>query len=207
MEEIWLPVKDFESQYLVSNTGKVFSIKHKREKVLQDCRGYKIVNLCKNGKVNKKQVHRLVAEAFISNPNNLPQVNHKDENRSNNNVDNLEWCTAKYNCNYGTRNKKLSEINTGIKRGIPISEEHKKHISENSPRNKTVFQYKMNGEFVACYRSTREAARQINRVSQGPISQNANRKFKQSYGYIWRYKDDENNEFIDNTPIEYTLLN
>ena len=68
-----------------------------------DKKHYMEVNLSKNNKVTHYLIHRLVAQAFIPNPNNLPQVNHKDENRENNRVDNLEWCTAEYNTNYGTR--------------------------------------------------------------------------------------------------------
>ena len=73
---------------------------------------YKRVNLCINGVGHKKTIHRLVAEAFIPNPNNYPCINHKDENKENNNANNLEWCTYKYNSNYGTcRERTLEKIN------------------------------------------------------------------------------------------------
>ena len=72
--------------------------------------------LCKNGKTKRFSVHRLVAKAFIPNPNNLPIINHKDENPSKNIVDNLEWCDNKYNCNYGTLHKRRSEIAKTYKR-------------------------------------------------------------------------------------------
>ena len=74
-----------------------------------DKKGYKFVNLYKEKHMYSVKVHRLVAEAFIPNPNNYPQVNHKDENKSNNNVENLEWCTNEYNHNYGTRNERAAK--------------------------------------------------------------------------------------------------
>ena len=89
--------------YAVSNYGTVINIK--RDKVLKPgvAGGYLRVVLCNNGKMRNHLIHRLVALAFISNPDNLPEVNHKDENKTNNCVWNLEWCTKKYNNNYGTR--------------------------------------------------------------------------------------------------------
>lgn len=97
----WKPINGFEGYY-VSKSGDVFS--RKRNVVLKHSihRGYHAVKLYANGKGKSKFVHRLVAEAFIENPNMFPEVNHKDENTSNNAADNLEWCTSKYNANYGT---------------------------------------------------------------------------------------------------------
>ena len=107
--EIWKPVLGFETVYSVSNYGRV---KNNRtgvilKPVLQS-KGYYQVFLSVNNKCVHRFIHRLVAEAFLSNPNNYPQVNHKDENKANNCVWNLEWCSAKYNTNYGT----------GLKRGL-----------------------------------------------------------------------------------------
>lgn len=206
--EEWREIEEFDGLYLISNFGRIFNVRRGEIKKTSDPklhRGYEIARFSINRKNYVRQVHRLVAIAFIPNPNNLPQVNHKDEVRNNNNVNNLEWCTGKYNCNYGSRNKKLSERNIGLKKGINITDKHKLNISINSPRNRAVFQYNLDGEFVACFRSTREAARVNGFKSQGPISQNANRKLKQAYKYIWRYKDDEENEYIDNTPIDFLI--
>ena len=111
MKEIWKDIKGYEKLYQVSNLGNVRRIKFinnrtqkdkiKMLKLIKDKKGYLKINLWKNNKSKMFLVHRIVAETFILNPNNLPQVNHKDENKSNNCVENLEWCSQKYNNNYG----------------------------------------------------------------------------------------------------------
>lgn len=114
--EVWKPVVGYESRYLVSNMGRVFSlIKDKILKQIETPYGYLVVNLYDGNKMKQVKVHRVVAMAFIPNPDCLPQVNHKDENKRNNNVDNLEWCTAKYNSNYGTRSERLGATLSELK--------------------------------------------------------------------------------------------
>ena len=114
--EIYTPIKDFPN-YLITSHGRVLSLKFNKIKELKQlpCNGYFIVNLCKNGKMYKKLVHRLVAQAFIHNPDNKHQVNHIDENKTNNHILNLEWTTCKENNNHGTcnerRKKAISKIN------------------------------------------------------------------------------------------------
>ena len=118
MKEIWKDIKGYEGFYQVSNLGRVKSLKrvarnnHRvRERILKtyiDKDGYIKCCLCKEGKRKPLMVHRLVAKAFIPNVNNYPVVNHKDEVKDNNKVENLEWCTHKYNVNYGTSNKRKS---------------------------------------------------------------------------------------------------
>lgn len=107
MEEIWKPVVEYEGLYEVSNTGLVRSLRYNKIMSPNINRyGYKYINLCKDGIIKTKTIHRLVAQAFIPNPDNLPMVNHKDEDKGNNCVENLEWCDQKYNVNYGMSQEK-----------------------------------------------------------------------------------------------------
>lgn len=114
-QEIWKDIKNYEGLYKISNLGRVKSLpkyagrSYRKEKILKtylDKNGYVKVILCKNNRTRFLSIHRLLAEAFIPNPNNYPQINHKDENKQNNSLNNLEWCTCKYNINYGTRTKR-----------------------------------------------------------------------------------------------------
>lgn len=103
VKEDWRPVVGYESLYMVSNLGRVWSIRKKAiMKPNDNCagKGYKYIWGYKDGNKNRLYIHIIVAQAFISNPNNLPEVNHKDENPKNNMVDNLEWCTHEYNSRY-----------------------------------------------------------------------------------------------------------
>ena len=116
MKEEWRDIKGFEGRYMVSNLGRVKSLERMKwcglnggcyrtvsEKILKgrdSGDGYLKVNLYKDGKVKECRINRLVAQAFLPNPDNLPEVNHKDKIRTNNRVDNLEWCTRQYNVEY-----------------------------------------------------------------------------------------------------------
>lgn len=150
MIEEWRPIEGYEGLYEVSNTGRVRSVdryvKSKGEsywlrkgKMLspgKDTYGYLFVILTCNGKRKAINVHRLVAKAFIENPDNLPQVNHKDEVKSNNCVENLEWCTAKYNNKYGSRKDKVreSKLKSGYWTGLSRKEYLKKYYQENKDK-------------------------------------------------------------------------
>ena len=119
MEE-WRDIKGYEGIYQISNKGRVKTLGNNRRKEkiregIADNTGYKRISLCKNGKEKKYSIHRLVAEAFLPNPDNLPVVNHKDENKLNNNVENLEWCTYQYNNTYGTKIEKARKKRKGKK--------------------------------------------------------------------------------------------
>jgi hypothetical protein len=116
MEELWKAIEGYEGKYEVSNYGRIKSYaQNKQGKITlgyTDHKGYKTIYLYDKPQCGKwYKVHRLVASAFISNPNNLPQINHKDEDKSNNAVDNLEWCTNDYNIHYGTRILRATESN------------------------------------------------------------------------------------------------
>lgn len=141
------PICGYEGMYEVDNLARVFSVE--RIKTVNDngrvydkpiqakqlrqgmhSKGYKVVTLTKDGISKTHYVHRLVAEAFIENPNGLPMINHKDEDKTNNLPENLEWCDAYYNTMYGNgRAKRLKKI-----KGVPLSEEHKRKISEANKR-------------------------------------------------------------------------
>lgn len=188
MKEVWKDIAGYEGYYQVSNLGKVRSLDREVEyptytryfygKVLKPHKkrnGYLELTLRQQKKHTQALVHRLVAIAFIPNPNNLPCVNHKDENKENNCVENLEWCTEAYNNHYGigNRNRCVNSRNGAIKK-----------------QAKPVLQFSLDGEFIAEYFSAMEAARQ-NQCRQGGISECCNGKQKTAYGYIWRYKEAE----------------
>lgn len=186
MNEIWKPVVGYEGLYEVSNMGKVRSL-DKRVKAGRPDRdtffvkgriltlkrrhlGYWGVQLWKDGKCFQAAIHRLVAQAFVPNPDNLPQVNHKDEDKTNNCADNLEWCTAKYNANYGTRNKRMVRRGADSKISIPIA------------------QYTLDGELVRVYCSYKEALEQGG-YHYSNIANYMSGKFKRAYGYHWELVD------------------
>ena len=142
--------KDLDAFYAVSNKGNVLS--KRSNKILKthlDSKkvGYKYITLNYKGIKKTYQIHRLVASLFISNPNNLPCVNHKDENPSNNNVENLEWCTYSYNLKYGSKIKR--ELDTKIK-----------NKTSNAP--KEVIQFDLTGNIINVFKSANEASKILN---------------------------------------------
>ena len=127
MQEIWKDIDGTSGRYQVSNLGNVRAFTRFRNGVLlkpgRYSNGYLFVHFAKDtdkkGERHSYLIHRLVAQAFIPNTKGLPQVNHKDEDKTNNRVDNLEWCTHIYNQNYGTKNQRISEKNK-LSHGIPV---------------------------------------------------------------------------------------
>lgn len=173
----WKAIVGFDNRYWVSDEGQIISLgndKTRKTKILKASKnrnGYLKIMLCKNGKKKMYLIHRLVAEAFIPNPDNLPQVNHKSEmDKTDNRVECLEWCDNKYNINFGTRNQRVAEKNT------------------NGKRSKPVLQYDLEGNFIKEWPSTMEVERKMGFLNQN-ISTCCQGKYKQSYGYVWMYKE------------------
>lgn len=188
MEEIWKDVVGYEGLYQVSNLGRVKSLYKKNGAILKaypNGFGYLIVSLFVNGNSKKHKVHRLVANAFIPNIHNLPCVNHKDENKTNNfvfvNTDgsidyeksNLEWCTYKYNTNYG---------NAQDRRVVTMFEKYNKW-----PNSRAIIQFTKDNSFVKEYVSA-AAAEEENGFNRKGIGMCASGKLKTYKGFVWRYK-------------------
>lgn len=186
--EVWKDVgqckgyEEFAGLYEVSNLGRMRSLDHwvnhssgngrwlRKGKILKPNIGkleYPYTALCLHGKATTVKMHRLVALAFLSNPNNYPIVNHKDEDKTNNRVDNLEWCTNKYNINYGT----------GIKRRAKT-------------QGLRVKQYDKQGNLLHTYYSLKEAGRTFpNSHADNNIRNCCKGRHKTAYGYVWKYAD------------------
>ena len=180
MKEIWKPVVGYEGFYEVSNMGRVKSLERKdclgravKERILKQTvthDGYLVVGLYAGGKLKTLKVHRLVCEAFNDNRDEKPEVNHINENKTDNRACNLEWCTRRENVNHGSRNDRAAN---GIAKAL----------------SKPVGQYTLDGELVKKWPSTMEVQRQAG-FSQGYISKVANGKRKTAYGFIWKYKNE-----------------
>ncbi|AWD92331.1 HNH endonuclease domain protein [Enterococcus phage ZXL] len=174
MKEHWRDIKDYEGLYQVSDLGRVKRCKgsySRSERILKpqfNNHGYLRVHLYKNNKPTHIRVHRLVAEAFIPNLENKPEVNHLDEDKTNNMVSNLEWCTRNENVNHGTRNKRISKKLKVISKGTKI-----KAIDI------------ANGEWNE-YCSIRECARQLE-LDSSNIRKCLNGERRHTGGYMFEY--------------------
>lgn len=175
--EEWMAVKGYEGYYEVSNFGNIRSVerevlckngtsKHLNSHTMSQSthykNGYKSVILTVGCEKKRVLVHRIVAQAFLPNPKNLPEINHIDEDKTNNRLSNLEWCTHEYNNRYGTKRERLAKR-----------------------RNKSVRQFK-DGVLIAVYESATIAAKAIN-GTQGGVSSCCRGDFPTYKGFIWEY--------------------
>ena len=197
MSEIWKDIPGFEGMYQVSNLGRVKRLPlgkqypsrqtHNNIRKVHIKNGYYQVNLSKGNRVKWFGVHRLVALAFIPNPNKFPCVNHKDENKMNNNAENLEWCTHRYNNNYGTAKQRQIE---SMKKNDPLNLRTQKSLETRrkngrSNARKPVVQIDLLGNVVRIYNSISEASRDgYDRIG---IIRCCKGLGKSASGYKWKY--------------------
>lgn len=195
-KEIWKPIKGYEGLYDVSNFGRVKMLKRVTafgcatkiypeviKKQSNDGVGYKTVTLSKNGKSKTYRVHRLVAETFIPNPENKPQVSHLDESKDNNKVTNLRWATCKENINMPLHRIRASISHSG-ERSCRFGK--RGYLSTNG---KIVIQLDKNGNFIAEFGSQLEAARSVGSKDSTGISACCLGKQETAYGFKWKYKE------------------
>ncbi len=185
MTEVWKDVVGYEGLYQVSNMGRVRSLTRKvnvckgnKSRVFKGSikmgryelkNGYHVVSLYKDGKSKRFFTHRLVAMMFIENPQTLPQVNHKDEDKTNNRVENLEWCDSKYNTNYGNC----------IEKRI-------------APQRVKVSQFSMNGKYIKTYESMAYIEKRLG-FNHSAICMCCKGQIQSAYGYKWKYANEYGN--------------
>lgn len=184
--EVWKDVVGYEGLYRVSNLGRVKSLERKdsigrkvKERIMSQTKSpqdYPMINICKNSKEDIFPVHRLVSIAFLENIDNKPQVNHKDGNRSNNNIDNLEWVSCSENIKHAFRELGRTPSHTGM-------------FGKLHHNARAVVQLSMDGVFIARYDAQHEAYR-ITGISQGNIGACCRGERKSTGGYKWKYEKD-----------------
>lgn len=181
-----VPVKGYEDFYSIDEFGNVYSFRSKKFlKPTKGNNGYYTIELNVKGKAKRLLVHRLVAQAYLPNPFNLPQVNHKDENKENNHISNLEWCTAKYNMTYGNAPRARKESRAWYTK----TEEIKQIAQKNGKRvSKPVLKIDGFGNVLDVYDSAKQAATK-NNVNHSHVCECClGKRYKTVGGYIWKYK-------------------
>ena len=180
--EIWKDIEGWEGYYMVSNLGRVKSLNYKRTgkegilKAMKNRDGYLQVMLHRDGKGKMYTVHKLVASAFCDNPHGFKEVNHLDEDKTNNSIENLEWCSRSYNNNYGTRNQRSAENR------------------RNDPnRSKPVIAIDKVSGLILEFPSTKEAERVL-RIDQSSITKCCKGKLNSCGDFYWMYADTDDAE-------------
>lgn len=200
--EIWAPVKGYENFYLVSNQGRVKSVKgtfknslgrnyHKKEVILAQQEinsGYMICHLSVKGIKKGLTVHRLVASAFLPNPCNKPQVNHKDGDKKNNRLENLEWCTQSENVKHKFDNFDCSDHKAAMKNNMSLIGKKYSKINGQRLRNKNsipISQLSLEGDFIECYQNSIIASKYV-KANGKSIRDAVNGRNKTCKGFLWR---------------------
>ena len=169
----WNDIPEYEGIYQVSNFGEVKNVKHGR--ILRQCRhrlGYMSVMLYKSGTPKRMMIHRLVALAFLENPDGLEFVNHKDENKANNHVDNLEWCSREYNAQYGTSGQRIA---------------NKRRTSQTNHSRKVIQQDEF-GNVLKVWNSIADASRNT-KTARTSIFECCNGIHRTSNGFKWAHAE------------------
>lgn len=182
--EVWKPIPNYEGFYEVSNIGRVRSL-YRYKKILHpsDTNGYRTVELWKGKKRKRIGVHRLVAMAFIDNPDNKPFVNHKDETRDNNSVDNLEWATHLENCRYGTAIARRTAH-------LDYSKRHINNAGQILACSKPIIQYDKNGNYIREWKSATECSKKTGFSISG-IRSVVRGKRNSIFGYVFKERSDD----------------
>ena len=203
--ETWKDIPNYEDIYEISTRGYIKSISRwrdngksgylQKEKYMTPHvtkKGYLAIDLYKDKKRKKYLVHRLIAETFIPNPNNYPCVNHKDGNKLNNDINNLEWCTQQYNMKEAAR---LGLLNLWCDK--LFGKDHPNYKFRGKWKTqKPIYQFDINGVFIKRYNSSQEANRETD-INASHISECCNNKRKTAGGFIWKFEKEEQNGKVE----------
>ena len=188
--EIWKDIPEYEGLYQASNLGNIRSIarKHTKGGILRysiGSSGYKQLTLCKNGKPKTYMIHRLIAKTFLTNDNNLKEINHKDENKLNNCLENLEYCDRLYNQNYGTAIIRMVKSHN-YKESTMKSAAHRDYNVIAQKTRKKILQLDLNDNIIKEWDGIRVASKQLS-ISVSNISKYCNGKGKTCGNYRWKF--------------------